>query len=171
MVFPGADSRRIVLELNSDKKFKLIIMAGISDCALPPNFSPRTTLLSLLGEGVSSRSLQDLPGENEVDGPSKQKMESKSDDDEVGGRASGECLWELGGVFSGQKSNSRGGLAERMAARAGFNAPRLNTARIRSSNIIPSSSPEVRSPYLTIPTGLSPTSLLESPVFISNSLV
>nr|URH10332.1 WRKY24 [Phoebe bournei] len=170
VVFLGADSRRIVLELNSDKKFKLIIMAGISDCALPPNFSPRTTLLSLLGEGANSRSLQDLPGENEVDGPSNQKMESKSDDDEVGSRNSGECSWELGGAFSGQKSNSRGGLAERMAARAGFNAPRLNTARIRSSNIIPSSSPEVRSPYLTIPPGLSPTSLLESPVFISNSL-
>ncbi|XXG80236.1 hypothetical protein AAC387_Pa09g1154 [Persea americana] len=145
-------------------------MAGISDCALPPNFCPRTTLLSLLGEGVSSRSLQDLPGENEVDGPSKQKMESKSDDDEVGSRASGECLWELGGMSSGQKSNSHGSLAERMAARAGFNAPRLNTARIRSSNMIPSLSPEIRSPYLTIPPGLSPTSLLESPVFISNSL-
>eukprot|EP00268_Persea_americana_P056718 TRINITY_DN6728_c0_g1_i2.p1 TRINITY_DN6728_c0_g1~~TRINITY_DN6728_c0_g1_i2.p1 ORF type:complete len:705 (-),score=165.24 TRINITY_DN6728_c0_g1_i2:430-2544(-) len=145
-------------------------MAGISDCALPPNFCPRTTLLSLLGEGVSSRSLQDLPGENEVDGPSKQKMDSKSDDDEVGSRASGECLWELGGMSSGQKSNSHGSLAERMAARAGFNAPRLNTARIRSSNMIPSLSPEIRSPYLTIPPGLSPTSLLESPVFISNSL-
>ncbi|KAJ8620307.1 hypothetical protein MRB53_028836 [Persea americana] len=121
-------------------------------------------------EGVSSRSLQDLPGENEVDGPSKQKMDSKSDDDEVGSRASGECLWELGGMSSGQKSNSHGSLAERMAARAGFNAPRLNTARIRSSNMIPSLSPEIRSPYLTIPPGLSPTSLLESPVFISNSL-
>ncbi|PON47184.1 WRKY domain containing protein [Parasponia andersonii] len=76
------------------------------------------------------------------------------------------------GSFSQPKSNStttpRGGLVERMAARAGFNAPRLNTESIRSSDLsLPSQTP---SPYLTIPPGLSPTTLLDSPVFLSNSL-
>ena len=57
---------------------------------------------------------------------------------------------------------------ERIAARAGFNAPRLNTESIRSADL--SLNPDVRSPYLTIPPGLSPTMLLESPVFLSNAL-
>jgi WRKY transcription factor 2 len=82
-----------------------------------------------------------------------------------GARTSGAQLTELGS-FSEQKSNSRGGLVERMAARAGFNAPRLNTESIRSAET--SLNPEIRSPYLTIPPGLSPTTLLESPVFLSN---
>ncbi|KAL0399031.1 UNVERIFIED_CONTAM: putative WRKY transcription factor 2 [Sesamum radiatum] len=56
-----------------------------------------------------------------------------------------------------------------MAARAGFNAPRLNTESIRAADL--SKKPEVLSPYLTIPPGLSPTTLLDSPVFLSNSLV
>ncbi|GFP99131.1 probable WRKY transcription factor 2 [Phtheirospermum japonicum] len=66
------------------------------------------------------------------------------------------------------KSSSRGGLLERMAARAGFNAPRLNTESIRPTQLY--TKPDIRSPYLTIPPGLSPTTLLESPVFLSNSL-
>lgn len=43
----------------------------------------------------------------------------------------------------------------RLAERAGFNAPMLNTKDTR----------------FTIPAGISPTTLLESPVFVSNSLV
>ncbi|KAL6538516.1 WRKY transcription factor [Orobanche gracilis] len=67
------------------------------------------------------------------------------------------------------KMNSRGGLMERRAARAGFNAPMLNTEGIRNGEL--SKDQEIRSPYLTIPPGLSPTSLLDSPVFLTNSLV
>ncbi|XP_022873371.1 probable WRKY transcription factor 2 [Olea europaea var. sylvestris] len=63
--------------------------------------------------------------------------------------------------------SSRGGLLERIAARAGFNAPRLNTESIRPADL--SQNPDVRSPYLTIPPGVSPTSLLESPVFLANN--
>ncbi|XP_004499679.1 probable WRKY transcription factor 2 isoform X2 [Cicer arietinum] len=66
------------------------------------------------------------------------------------------------------KSSSRGGLVERIAARAGFNAPRLNTESIRSTDL--SLNSEIQSPYLTIPPGLSPTTLLDSPVFLANSL-
>ncbi|KAM7249967.1 hypothetical protein ACFE04_021850 [Oxalis oulophora] len=73
-------------------------------------------------------------------------------------------------TFSEQKPSSRGGLVERMAARAGFNAPRLDTESIRSADLALNNSSGNRSPYLTIPAGLSPTTLLESPVFLSNSL-
>lgn len=60
-------------------------------------------------------------------------------------------------------------LKERIAARAGFNAPRLNTESIRPADL--SRNLDVRSQYFTIPPGLSPTTLLDSPVFLSNSLV
>ncbi|KAK1435563.1 hypothetical protein QVD17_01329 [Tagetes erecta] len=71
------------------------------------------------------------------------------------------------GAFGEQKvTSSRSGLVERMAARAGYNAPRLNTEIIRPS----SADVDKQSSFLTIPPGLSPTSLLDSPVFLSNSL-
>ncbi|PNX85981.1 WRKY transcription factor, partial [Trifolium pratense] len=44
-----------------------------------------------------------------------------------------------------QKSSSRGGLVERIAARTGFNAPRLNTESIRSTEL--SLNSEIQSPY------------------------
>ncbi|KAH0932135.1 hypothetical protein HID58_009252 [Brassica napus] len=66
---------------------------------------------------------------------------------------------------SSQTNNiSGGGLRERIAARAGFNTPRLNTENIRSNT-------DSSSPCLTISSpGLSPATLLESPVFLSNPL-
>ncbi|XP_013623034.1 PREDICTED: probable WRKY transcription factor 2 [Brassica oleracea var. oleracea] len=69
---------------------------------------------------------------------------------------------------SSQTNNiSGGGLRERIAARAGFNTPRLNTENIRSNT----DSSSLRSPCLTISSpGLSPATLLESPVFLSNPL-
>lgn len=60
-------------------------------------------------------------------------------------------------------------LTERRAARGGFSAPTIDTDQIRAENFASSSS-DMRSPYLTIPPGLSPTTLLDSPVFLSNSL-
>ncbi|CAN8301721.1 unnamed protein product [Cochlearia groenlandica] len=69
-----------------------------------------------------------------------------------------------------QTSGLRGGLGERIAARAGFNAPRLNTENIRSNTDFSMDS-SLRSPCLTISSpGLSPATLLESPVFLSNPL-
>ncbi|KAL7591557.1 hypothetical protein Lser_V15G32283 [Lactuca serriola] len=68
--------------------------------------------------------------------------------------------------FGDQKTSSRAPLVERMAARAGHNALRLNTEIIKSSD----NSQTQQSPYLFSP-GVSPTSFLESPVFLSNSLV
>lgn len=63
-----------------------------------------------------------------------------------------------------QKSTSPGGLAERMAARAGFGVLKIDTSRVSSSGAT------IRSP-VTIPPGVSPMELLESPVFLPNALV
>ncbi|KAK1440151.1 hypothetical protein QVD17_05976 [Tagetes erecta] len=68
-----------------------------------------------------------------------------------------------------QKTGLRAGLVERMAARAGHNAPRLNTDIIKP--VDGSQNQQVQSAYLTISPSLSPASFLESPVFLSNSLV
>ncbi|PIA29933.1 hypothetical protein AQUCO_05800185v1 [Aquilegia coerulea] len=101
---------------------------------------------------------------------------AKKGDEGVGGGGGSHCNEGVGlDVIMEASSNWKpppgrnGGtsIAERRAARCGFNAPRLNTARFRTTS--PLSSPSVRSPYLTIPPGLSPTSLLDSPVMLPNS--
>jgi len=124
---------------------------------MPPNPSPRAFFSAAWGDDISSKSISESPAENNTD--DKDWMR-------IGG--AGDQSTKLN-PFPDQKMNSRGGLLERMAARAGFNAPRLNTESIRPADL--SLNPDVRSPYLTIPPGLSPTTLLESPVFLSNSLV
>ncbi|XP_062002809.1 probable WRKY transcription factor 2 [Rosa rugosa] len=61
-------------------------------------------------------------------------------------------------------------IAERRAAKCGFNAERINTARFRRTNTSPLPSPVERSPcHLTIPPGISPTALLDSPMMLPNS--
>ncbi|KAK9292311.1 hypothetical protein L1049_020276 [Liquidambar formosana] len=60
-----------------------------------------------------------------------------------------------------------GSIAERRAAKFGFNAARINTARFRTTS--PLASPAARSPYLTIPPGISPAALLDSPIMLPNS--
>ncbi|KAJ1271481.1 hypothetical protein BS78_06G130600 [Paspalum vaginatum] len=69
----------------------------------------------------------------------------------------------------GQKSSPGSSLAERMQARAGFRVPKLSmpfSSAVGADNSVLGAP----SPYLTIPPGLSPASLLESPVFISNAV-
>ncbi|KAI5674610.1 hypothetical protein M9H77_14974 [Catharanthus roseus] len=139
---------------------------------MPPSPSPRT-LLSMLGDDVGSRSISDPIGEK-IEGfsfPGPQEYMASTNADEKNGSQAGLGADEAA-KFSGmyeQKMSSRGGLLERRAARAGFNAPRLNTESIRAADLLQNQ--EVRSPYLTIPPGLSPTTLLDSPVFVNNSLV
>ncbi|PON64704.1 WRKY domain containing protein [Parasponia andersonii] len=58
-------------------------------------------------------------------------------------------------------------IAERRAAKFGFNAVKINTARFRTTS--PLASPAARSPCLTIPPGISPTALLDSPIMLPNS--
>ncbi|KAJ8621144.1 hypothetical protein MRB53_029673 [Persea americana] len=141
----------------------------------PSNPSPRTLFSTLLADDVGSRSFSNLPPEENgskgvLRGSEKQSAAADlSNEDEAGDEDSLNLMSGFN-LFSGQKSSSLGGLAERMAARAGFNAPKLNTARIRSANLLSPASPEGHSLFLTIPSGLSPTTLLDSPVFLSNAL-
>lgn len=133
---------------------------GIIGDWMPPSPSPRSFFAAMLGDDPGSRSVPDPP-KNDTNndtgftfpGPNPQ-IESENGD----ATKSSE--------FGDQKTSSRAPLVERMAARAGYNAPRLNTEIIKSSD----NSQTQQSPYLFSP-GVSPTSFLESPVFLSNSLV
>uniref|UniRef100_A0A5B6YMV3 Putative WRKY transcription factor 2 n=1 Tax=Davidia involucrata TaxID=16924 RepID=A0A5B6YMV3_DAVIN len=148
-------------------------VAVIGDWVTPsPSPSPRTFFSAMLGDDIGSRSIPEPPTENKnwahFPGPEEQIMSGKADEKYVArADVAGDHSTKLS-AFSEQKVRSRGGLLERMAARAGFNAPRLNTEIIRTAEL--RLNPDVRSPYLTIPPGISPTTLLESPVFLSNSL-
>lgn len=76
-----------------------------------------------------------------------------------------------GGAGGGGGFGKRGGsIAERRAATCGFKAERISTARFRASTS-PLASPSARSPYLTIPPGISPTALLDSPIMLPNAQV
>lgn len=139
--------------------------------------SPRTFFSRMLGEdnnnvtrpnsehsGTGTRTEDLFLGTHQPSETGKGDMNDKAQDDDDSGAQLSDMSYR-----TDQKSNSRGGLVERMAARAGFNAPRLNTESIRSTDL--SLNSEIQSPYLTIPPGLSPTTLLDSPVFLANSLV
>jgi len=69
------------------------------------------------------------------------------------------------GTGGGVNSIGRGGnsFAERLAARGG-EPPKLNTAKFKT--MPPSSLPIPKSPFFSIPPGLSPTTLLDSPVLL-----
>nr|QRX38921.1 transcription factor WRKY24 [Lilium regale] len=139
-----------------------------------PNPSPRTFLSNFLNEDFGTRSFAHLLGEcgneaPEIESEDKKTLSSSMKEDGGAGlQLSGESSVKLSMVGT-QKPSSRSSLAERIAERAGFNAPKLNTARIRTENLSSSHS-EIMSPLLTIPPGLSPTSFLESPVFLFNSM-
>ncbi|KAH9607692.1 hypothetical protein KSS87_010955 [Heliosperma pusillum] len=69
---------------------------------------------------------------------------------------------ELSGSSKGGES-----IAERRAKKCGFNAAKISTPRFRSGSSL--LSPCSQSPYLTIPAGISPHLLLDSPVLLPNS--
>ena len=71
----------------------------------------------------------------------------------------------------GQRSGSSSSLSERMQARAGFSVAKLSMPCVTPAAADSQHSGGAQSPYLTIPAGLSPASLLESPVFLSNAMV
>ncbi|XP_062193894.1 probable WRKY transcription factor 2 [Phragmites australis] len=152
-------------------------MAGTSDRGslmeewmLPPTPSPRTLMSSLLNEEFSSGPFSNLFNEHSNKQPhdrSEKSRELVNLSDEVPAQAAKatfqkDFFLEPNLFSANQKSNSHGGLAERMAARAGFSVPKIDTSRVGSSTVI-------RSP-VSIPPGLSPTTLLESPVFLYNKM-
>lgn len=138
---------------------------------MPPSPSPRSFFSSMLGDDV--RSFPDLTSDNKggtlFPPAAENNMAGNAEEKNNGGAGAYDDQSTNPGSSFEQKSSLRKGLSERMAARAGFSAPRLDTESIRPSDLSQSSG--MQSPYLTIPPGLSPTTLLDSPVFLSNSLV
>ncbi|ONM22522.1 putative WRKY transcription factor 34 isoform X1 [Zea mays] len=128
----------------------------IDEWLLPPTPSPRTLMSSFLNEEFSS-----APFSGPHDQSEKSREVLNSSDEVPSHAVKGPFQNGFPNLFSA-KSNSNGGLAERRAARAGFSVPKIDTSRVGSSTVI-------RSP-VSIPPGLSPTTLLESPVFLYNKM-
>lgn len=129
------------------------------------NPSPGTFISNFMDEDFGARSFCDLLAGNGSEPPDQESDKKKSvtsskEEDSVGIQRAGDLSYQVNS-FDVQKSSLHRGLTERIAARAGFSAPKLNTTQIRSENLIPLSS-ETCSSYLTTPHGL------DSPVFLSN---
>lgn len=149
--------------INSIKRFPWADLMIMGDW-MPPSPTPRSFFSLMMNNDVKSdgvnRSVPNFSGPEEE---CASRNADRKDQPEANFRDNGTSNSDdLGGP-------KLRGLMEGIAARAGFNAPRLNTASIIPADL--SKKAEVRSPYLTIPPGLSPTTLLDSPVFLSNSLV
>lgn len=131
-----------------------------------PTPSPRTLMSSFLNEEFSSGPLSDIFGDNgsnkPQDGIEKSKAFVDSSREETAQVTKAPLQFESNPFGANQKSGSRGGLAERMAARAGFAVLKIDTSHVISSA-------PIRSP-VTIPPGVSPRELLESPVFLPNAI-
>ncbi|XP_042419632.1 probable WRKY transcription factor 2 [Zingiber officinale] len=144
--------------------------SGMIGSWLPSNPSSRTLLSSSSTEDFGSRSLPAFLVENGNLGlswnPGNQTVGVSSKTEGEVGANSINCLSPQPKLFGDSKSSSIGGLAQRMATRKGFNVPKLDTANIPSTSTI--SSLEIPLPYLTIPPGLSPTALFESPALFSD---
>ncbi|WVZ65348.1 hypothetical protein U9M48_014728 [Paspalum notatum var. saurae] len=136
----------------------------------PPTPSPRTLMSSFLNDDFSSGPFSGLfseHGTNKLHDQSQKSSGVLNSRDEVSAQAVKDSFQkgfslEPNLFVANQKSNSHGGLAERRAARAGFSVPKIDTSRVGSSTV-------TRSP-VSIPPGLSPTTLLESPVFLYNKM-
>ncbi|KAL0322302.1 UNVERIFIED_CONTAM: putative WRKY transcription factor 20 [Sesamum calycinum] len=63
-------------------------------------------------------------------------------------------------------SNKGISIAERRAAKCGFNASNINAARFRTTGL---ATTPLRSPLFTVPPGLSPSALLDSPIMLPNA--
>ncbi|KAM0941629.1 putative transcription factor WRKY family [Dioscorea sansibarensis] len=96
----------------------------------------------------------------------KQKLNSLTDREDDGFQFFSGPSVEIS-KFDIHKPITCSGLSERRPAWSGFTMPKINTTRIISTKL-DSTTSEVRSPYLTISPGLSPTTLLDSPKLLSN---
>ncbi|KAG1326741.1 putative WRKY transcription factor 2 [Cocos nucifera] len=153
-------------------------MAGVEDNAaiigemMPWNPSHRSFLSDFKSDEFGNQSSDSMRHGNQAkvstSGMQDVIMNSKDEESETRIQFPSNSTSELS-LLDVQKSSMRGGLAERIAARAGFTSLKLNTAEIRQVNFS-SSTTDVCSLYVTIPPGLSPAALLNSPVFLSNSM-
>ncbi|MFS7946509.1 putative transcription factor WRKY family [Helianthus anomalus] len=138
---------------------------GIIGDWMPPSPSPRSLFAAMLGDEMGSWS-GPVKYDNSNDGGFTFPGPDRPIDGEDTQR--GQMVTPVG-ELGDQKAGPRAGLGERIAARTGHNAPRLNTAIIKPA--YGAQNQQFQSPYLTVSPGLSPSSFLESPVFLSNSLV
>lgn len=129
-----------------------------------PNPSPRTLMSNFLNEELGSESFSNVFDDSEREKVMNVKEEAAGADE----YDFSNDIYVEPKLFDVKNTSSRGGLAQRIA-KAGFNFPKINTSCAKAANL-DSSNLEIRSPYLTIPPGLSPTTLLDSPVFLSNSM-
>jgi len=65
--------------------------------------------------------------------------------------------------------NNKGSIAERRAAKYGFKASKIDVSRSSSATTGVVGPPVVRAPCFTIPPGISPAALLDSPVMLPNA--
>uniref|UniRef100_M8C579 Putative WRKY transcription factor 2 n=1 Tax=Aegilops tauschii TaxID=37682 RepID=M8C579_AEGTA len=155
-------------------------MAGTGDrgslmedwMAMPPTPSPRTLMSSFLNEDFGSGQFSNFFGEHVSNKPHDQsekrgelvdlREQVPAQSDTATATPQKDFSLQPNLFHANQKSNPQGSLAERRASRAGFSIPKIDTSRVGSSTVI-------RSP-IAIPPGLSPTTLLESPVFLYNAM-
>lgn len=139
--------------------------------AMPPTPSPRTLMSSFLNEDFSSGQFSNFFGEHVSNKPHDQSekrgelvdLREQVPTQSATATPQKDFSLQPNSFNANQKSNPQGSLAERRASRAGFSIPKIDTSRVGSSTVI-------RSP-IAIPPGLSPTTLLESPVFLYNAMV
>lgn len=67
--------------------------------------------------------------------------------------------------------NNKGSIAERRAEKYGFKASKIDVSRSSSATTGVVGPPVVRAPCFTIPPGISPAALLDSPVMLPNAQV
>ncbi|KAI7757263.1 hypothetical protein M8C21_032254 [Ambrosia artemisiifolia] len=141
---------------------------GIMRDWMPPSSNSQSFFAGMLGDGAGSTvEKHDNSNDGGFTFPGPDRQVSENDDESQRDQAVDEGMKT--GEFGEQKAGQRAGLVERMAARAGHNAPRLNTDIIKPAD--GSQNQQAQSAYLTISPNLSPGAFLDSPVFLSNSLV
>ncbi|KAL8255126.1 hypothetical protein R6Q59_033347 [Mikania micrantha] len=140
---------------------------GITGDWMLPSPSPQSFFATMLADETGSQSVPEPANhDNSSDGgftflgPDRSIRLENSDVNHTVRKA---------GEFVDQKTGPRAGLVERMAARTGHNAPKLNTDVIKP--VFCAQNQQTQSPYLTLSPSISPTSFLDSPVFLANSLV
>eukprot|EP00252_Welwitschia_mirabilis_P028078 TRINITY_DN9969_c0_g1_i2.p1 TRINITY_DN9969_c0_g1~~TRINITY_DN9969_c0_g1_i2.p1 ORF type:complete len:875 (+),score=197.83 TRINITY_DN9969_c0_g1_i2:260-2884(+) len=124
--------------------------------------SPTSFLSGLMAEG----SLSQLLSGSEMEPPKVPEEGEPKTSCDLSGFPDGSFLFET----AQKPPNKAGGgsFGERFVARGGFSAPKLNTAKFKCLPSVASPS-GVKSP-MVIPPGMSPSTLLDSPVLLSNSL-
>lgn len=137
------------------------------DLVMSPN--PKGLFSGFTSEPCVSKSIDDaLIGGEGILGVDHEEVENSMLDSKRKVQGTSENGLNSSSIGMGDSAGIKtgGSIAERRAATFGFNAAKISNPRFRSSSMLPS--PGVRSPYLTIPPGISPTALLNSPIMASN---